>query len=304
VTPGPAYSVSKKRIYWWDGRLIRWLSRDGSQGSEVMDAGAQVGLQFAASPDDARMVITTVDFAKWPLHRVTWVEDVATRANKTMLFDADLPTDLTKLNGQGSAGWPWGWNQGRPVLYDHPLCVLFGGDQFIALDYPRVVDPATGSRLVTFPKCYGGSITSGGAFCTASFTARALDWYDWTGKQTQSYALPYDTVFCDSDLNPSGTRILAYCQNNIYTGSLPANTKTLQWLFGAGPSLPTEIQQPVFLRWLDDDLILESRTVSDPSGYRSSVYIWSLTRQAMVAGPISIPGWYNSTAPPPKRLLA
>jgi hypothetical protein len=302
LTPGPAYSVSKTRIYWWDGHLIRWLSRDGTQGSEVMDAGTQVGLQFAASPDDALMVITTVDFSKWPLHRVTWVEDVASHANKTILFDADLPTDLTKLNGQGSAGWPWGWHQGRPVLYDHPLCVLLGGDQFIALDYPRVVDPATGSRLLTFPKCYGGSITSGGAFCTASYTARTLDWYDWTGKQIQSYALPYDTVFCDSDLNPSATRVLAYCQNNIYTGSLPQNTKTLQWLFGAGPSLPSEIEQPRLLRWLDDDLVIESRTITP--GYSSSVYIWSLSRQTTVAGPITIPGWYNGTAPPPKRLLA
>jgi hypothetical protein len=167
-----------------------------------------------------------------------------------------------------------------------------------------VVDASTGNGLVTFPECYGGSITFGGAFCTSSFTARALDWYDWTGKKINSYPLPYDTVFCESDLNPSATRVLAYCQNNIYTGSLPPNTKTLQWLFGAGPSLPSDIQQPVFLRWLDDDLILESRTISDPSGYRSSVYIWSLSRQAAVAGPISIPGWYNGTAPPPARLLA
>jgi hypothetical protein len=292
------------RIYWWDGRLVRWLGRDGSQGSEVLEAGAQAGLEFAVSPDDARMVITTVDFAKWPLHRITWVEDVGTHANKSVLFDADLSTDLNKLNGQVSAGWPWGWHQGRPVLYDHPLCVLLGGDQLIALSYPRVVDPATGTRLLTFPECYRGSITAGGAFCTASYTAHALDWYDWNGKQIQSYALPYDTVFCDSDLNPSGTRVLAFCQNNIYTSSVPPDVKTREFLFGAGPPLPKDVAQTVLLRWLDDDLILESRTLSDPSGYRTSVLIWSLSRQAVVAGPIEIPGWYNGTAPPPTRLLA
>src|SRR5437899_709113 len=175
LTPGPAYSVSGTRIYWWDGRRIDWLGRDGSQGSEALDAGAQEGLEFSSSPDDLRLVITKVDFSKWPLHRVTWVEDVGTHANRVVLFDADLSTDLTKLNGEGSSGWPWGWHAGRPVLYDHPLCVLLGGDQFIALSYPRVVDPGTGGRLVTFPKCYGGSITAGGAFCTASFTAHSLD---------------------------------------------------------------------------------------------------------------------------------
>ncbi len=302
LTPGPAYSVSGNRIYWWDGRLIHWLGRDGSQGSEALDAGVQKGLEFAASPDDLRMVITTVDFSKWPLHRVTWVEDVGTHANRVVLYDADLSTDLTKLNGEGSAGWPWGWHAARPVLYDHPLCVLLGGDQFIALSYPRVVDPGTGNRLVTFPKCYGGSITAGGAFCTASFTAHSLDWYDWTGKQIQSDALPFDTESCDADLNPSGTRVLAFCQNNIYTDPA-ADNSTKEFLFGVGPALPGQIAQTVFLRWLDDDLVLESRTLSDPSGYRTSVTVWSLTRQSMVAGPVTIPGWYNGTAPPPTRLL-
>ncbi len=92
LTPGPAYSVSGNRIYWWDGRSINWLGRDGSQGSEALDAGVQRGLEFAVSPDDLRMVITTVDFSKWPLHRVTWVEDVGTRANRVVLFDAYQPT--------------------------------------------------------------------------------------------------------------------------------------------------------------------------------------------------------------------
>ncbi len=181
--------------------------------------------------------------------------------------------------------------------------MLLGGDQFIALSYPRVVDPGTGNRLVTFPKCYGGSITAGGAFCTASFTARSLDWYDWTGKQIQSYALPFETVSCDADLNPSGTRVLAFCQNNIYTDPAADNSPR-EFLFGAGPALPTKIALTAFLRWLDDDLVLESRTLSDPRGYRTSVTIWSLARQSMVAGPVTIPGWYNGTAPPPTRLLA
>jgi hypothetical protein len=307
LTPGPAYSVSKNRIYWWDGHMIRWLDRQGAQGSEVLDGGDKIGLEFAVSPDDTRIAITTVDFAKWPLHRMTWIEDVGTRANRSVLFDANLSTDANTLALGTSAGWPWSWQSGRPVLYDFPLCLLVGGDAFIALNYPRVVDPVTGTRLINFPKCYGGAITQGGIFCTSSFNARALDWYDWTGKQIKSWALPYDSFACDSDPSPSGIRVLAYCANS---GPVPPDVKTMQFLFGAGPSLPTGITQPVFLRWLDDDLVLETRSVSgDPAGYLSTVHVWSLSRQTEVAPPITIPGWYNrprqwfNPTPPPTRLV-
>jgi hypothetical protein len=309
LTPGPAYSVSKNRIYWWDGNMIRWLDRQGGQGSEPLVVGDKVGLQFAVSADDTRVVITTIDFAKWPLHRTTWIQDVSTGANKSVIFDADLSTDANNLAAGTSAGWPWGWQGGRPVLYDFPLCLLVGGDVFIALSSPRVVDPSTGTRLVNFPHCYGGAITAGGVFCTSSFNARSLDWYDWTGRLIKSYPLSYNTIACDSDLNPSGDRVLAYCQNNIYSGTLPPDVKTLQHLFGSGPSLPQALAQPVFLRWLDDDLVLESRSISDPVGYRTDVYIWSLSPQAMATGPITIPGWYNgprqwfNPRPPPTRLL-
>ena len=304
-TPGPAYSVSKDRIYWWDGHLLRWLDRQGSQGGEVLDAGSQVGLEFAVSPDDGRIVITTIDFAKWPLHRTTWIQDVGTGANKSVIFEADLSADANALAEGTSAGWPWGWQGGRPVLYDFPLCLLVGGDMFIALSNPRIVDPSTGIRLVTLPKCYGGAITSGGVFCTSSTHARALDWYDWTGKQVTSWALPYDTLACDTDRSPSGSRVLAYCANS---GPVPPDVKSLQFLYGGGPALPQGIAQPGFLRWLDDDLVLETRSVSDPAGYGSTVHIWSLSHQAEVAGPIAIPGWYNrprqwfNPAPPPTRL--
>ena len=309
LTPGPAYSVTNDRLYWWDGHLIRWLSRDGTQGSFAVEVGDQVGLEFATSPDDSRIVMTTIDFAKWPLHRTTWIEDAATRANKTVIFEADLSTDPSVLANGTSAGWPWSWQASRPVLYDFPLCLTLGGDQFIALSFPRVVDPSTGNRLVSLPKCYGAALTTGGGFCTASFTARSLDWYDWTGKQINSWALPQDTEACDADPNPSRSRVLAYCSYNIYRRASPGLISQ-QFLFGSGPSLPRGIAQPVSLRWLDDDLILESRTLSDPAGYRSAIYIWSLSRQAVVAGPITIPGWYNSprqwfrSAPPPTRLLA
>jgi hypothetical protein len=275
------------------------------QGSEPLAAGDQVGLQFAVSPDDRRTVITTIDFGKWPLHRITWIEDTGTRADRSVIFEADITVKADGMFDLGaSAGWPWGWQNDRPVLYDFPLCLVVGGDSFIALNYPRVVDPSTGTRIVTFPKCYGGSITSGGVFCTSSFQARALDVYDWTGKQVKSWPLPYETAACDSDPSPSGTRVLAYCGN-----SSPTDVTTRQWLFGAGPSLPIGILQPVFLRWLDDDLILETRTVSDPLAYGSAVHIWSLSRGAEVASTGLIPGWYNrprqwfNPTPPPSRLL-
>ena len=309
LTPGPAYSVTKDRIYWWDGHLIQWLSRDGSQGTESLDVGDQVALEFATSSDDSRIVFTTIDFGKWPLHRTTWLEEAVTRANKTVIFEADLSTDATVLAAGTSAGWPWGWLGSRPILYDFPLCLTLGGDQFIALSFPRVVDPATGNRLVSLPKCYGGALTSAGAFCTASFTAHALDWYDWSGKQVSSWTLPDDTIACDGDASPSLARALALCEYNIYTRKT-SGPITQQFLFGSGPALPSGIAQPMYLRWLDDDLILESRTVSDPAGYRSEIYVWSLSRQALAAGPVTVAGWYNrprqwlNSWPPPTRLLS
>ena len=301
--------MSADRIYWWDGSLIHWLSRDASQGNESLSVGDRMGLQFAASPDDRRMIITTIDFARWPLHRTTWIEDVATRANRAVIFDADLSTDTNALGDGTSAGWPWGWQNGRPVVYDFPLCLTLGGDQFIALSYPRVVDPATGTRLVNFPKCYGGAITWAGVFCTASFTAHALDWYDWTGKPAKSFTLPQDTIACDSDASPSASRILAFCDYNIYTRTTSGPISE-QFLFGSGAPLPQTIAQPAYLRWLDDDLVLESRTLTDSVQFRSEIYVWSVSRQVAVAGPITIPGWYNrprqwfNPTPPPIRLLS
>ena len=300
LTPGPAYSVSNDRVYWWDGHLIRWLSRDGSQGSEVMDTDSQVGLEFAVSPDDGRMVITTIDFGRWPLHRVTWIEDVATHDNKAVLFDGSLSTDTTMLFNEGPTGWPWGWHDGRPVLYEFIPCATLGGDQFFASYRPRLVDPSDGSTLVSFPECFGGTITPAGVFCTSSSTARSLDRYDWTGRQVAAYPLPFDTFACDSDVSPSGSRVLAYCLRNIYTDiASPARTATPArtslgkegplFLFGSGPALPTDIEQP-FLHWLTDDLIIESRSASSGSGL--DIYFWSLNRQAAAGGPIRIAGSY------------
>ena len=304
MVPGPAYSVSQDRIYWWDGRAIHWLSRDGSRGSESENPGSQVGLEFAASPDDSRMVITAIDFSRWPLHRATWVEDVGTHRNRVTLFDGNLPTDWNALDGEGSAGWPWGWHDGRPVLYDRALCATLGGDQFFALSYPRVVDPATGSRLLNFPKCYGGSITATGVLCTESFTARSLDWYDWTGKHVQSFSLPFDTVACNGDSNPSGNRVLAYCQNNIYTDTA-ANDSSKQFLFGAGPGLPSGIAKYSRVQWLTDDLVLEGAFLNNTADPRTSVTVWSLSKQSRILGPIVIPGWYggDSLYPPVTRLI-
>ena len=304
LTPGPAYSVTKNRIYWWDGHLVRWLDRNGTQGSEVLDAGPKAGLEFSVSPDDARTIITAIDFGKWPLHRTTWIEDVGTRANKVVIVN----TTLSNPAAVGSTGWPWGWQNGRPVLFDFPLCVTLGGDQWIGLSYPRVVDPTIGVTLVKFPKCYGGAITPGGIFCTASFVARALEMYDWTGKRVKSWALSRDTVACDGDPSPSGSRVLAYCEYNIYTQRLSGPT-TQQFLFGPGPALPKTLAQAQPLRWLDNDLMLETQTQNDGTN-QSAVYVWSLSRQAVVAGPIAIPGWYNvprqwfNAEPPPTRLLA
>jgi hypothetical protein len=204
-------------------------------------------------------------------------------------------------------GWPSRWHGGQPVVYDFPVCALQGGDVFIAANHPRVVDSSTGSRVVNFPRCYGGAITPRGVFCTSSFSARTLDWYDWTGKQVKAWPLPEDTIACDSDPSPSGSRLLAFCQYNIYTRT-SSGPITQQFLFGPGPSLPQSLAQPAFLRWLDDDLVLESRIVGDAVAPRSDIYIWSLSRKAVAAGPITIPGWYDKPvqwfypAPPPTRL--
>jgi hypothetical protein len=247
-------------------------------------------MEFSVSPDDARIVITEIDFKKSPLHRTTWIEDVGTHTHKSVLFDADLTAE-----NKTSTGWPWGWHGLNPILYDYPLCVVVGGDQFFALNHPRVVDPATGNRLVSFPDCYGGTITVGGVFCTISpsasdnpFTARALDWIDWTGKQVTQWPLPYQTVACNSDLNPSQTTVLASCQANIYTQPAGTDTHQHEFVFGPGPQLPAGIaNDPV--RWLDNDLVLVPGSRATGAVYTTTVAIWSLSRQQQVAGPVDVP---------------
>ena len=315
LTPGPAYSVTNDRIYWWDGRLIHWLSRDGTQGREALAIGNEVGLQFATTPDDSRIVFTTVDFARWPLRRTTWIEDAVTRANKTVIFDGDLSTNQNVLMRGTSASWPWGWHGSSPVVYDFPLCMTLGGDQLISLSHPRVVDPSTGFTLVAFPECYGASITTAGVLCTTAprvagnpFTARTLTWFAWSGSVSRSFALPYDTELCDSDVSPSASRVLAHCERNRYTDPHGASI-TPQLVFGNGPAIPRGMQYPTSLRWLDDDLVLESRSLTDPSGYWSGIYVWSLRKQTVVAGPVRLPGRYVfprqqfNPWPPPTRLL-
>ena len=84
---------------------------------------------------------------------------------------------------------------------------------------------------------------------------------------------------------------------------------TQQFVFGPGPAVPKALAQAQPLRWLDNDLVLETQTQNDGTN-QSAVYVWSLSRQAVVAGPIAIPGWYNvprqwfNAEPPPTRLLA
>jgi len=294
--------VSSNRAYWWDGTRLRWIDRGGSIGSADLSVPDQVAVEFAVSPDDTRIVITEIDFRKSPLHRTTWVEDLGSHAHKSVLFDAVLSGgNIT------SAGWPWGWHAGNPVLYDYPLCITGGGDQFFALNHPRVVDPATGNQLVTFPDCYGGTITDGGVFCTTSpsasdnpFTARALDWIDWSGKQIRRWPLPYQTVACQSDLKPAHTTILANCQPNIYAQPAGADTHQREIVFGTGPQLPAGIANyPV--RWLDNDLVLvpgqrATGAVSSDSYcpgcplYANTIAVWSLNSQKQVANPVDVPG--------------
>jgi hypothetical protein len=286
LTPGPATSVTANSIYWWDGANLRWIDRGGTQFNSALTVPSQVGIEFAVSPDDTRIAITEIDFRKSPLHRTTWVEDLGTHAHRSVLFNADL----TSATNQ-SPGWPWGWHGGNPVLYDFPLCVIRGGDQYFALNHPRLVDTG-GNRLVSFPECYGGTVTEAGVLCTRSFTARALDWLDWSAKQVAEWPLPFSTVSCDSDLNPAQTRVLASCQPNIYTGNPPGTgTGPKTFLFGSGPKLPGAIASPgQNVHWLDNDLVLAGNVRYVAPGYVTTVVIWSLSLQKQVAAPVDVPG--------------
>jgi hypothetical protein len=288
LTPGPARSVSANRAYWWNGSELRWLDRSGNQGGTAFKVPDQVGIEFAVSPDDSRIVITEIGFGKLSLHRTTWIEDLGTHLHKVVLFDADL----TSANNE-AAGWPWGWRGPDPVLYDFPTCVAgLGGDQFFALNHPRVVDHITGNRLVSFPECYGGTITDGGAFCTSSFTARTLDWFGWDEKLIKQFPLLLQTVACDSDLNPAKTSVLASCQPNIYTQQSPVannNNGPRQYQFGSGPQLPVAIANaPV--RWLDDDLLLAPGYRAAGSAWIHTMAIWSLTSQKQLVAPVDVLG--------------
>jgi hypothetical protein len=294
LTPGPPTSVSADRAYWWDGSKLRWLDRDGSTNAVDLQISDQAVMEFSVSPDDQRVAVTEIVFARSPLHRTTWIENLGTHAHRSVLFDGDINAEVNS-----PTGWPWGWHAGYPILYDYPLCAVTGGDQFFALNHPRVVDPATGSRLVNFPQCYGGSITGAGAFCTSSFTARTLDWYGWDGRLIRQWSLPYETLACNSDISPSQIVVVANCQPNIYTQSPGETVRQRVFVFGAQQPIPVALSDSGF-HWLDDDLVLvmgsrKTGFVGDPNCatcpiYTNTVAIWTLSEGKRVVGPIDVAG--------------
>ncbi len=273
--------TSADRAYWWDGVSIRWLDASDRTGvaAELL-TGPDQRVGFAVSSDDRRIVITEITYSAWPLHRTTWVEDLGTHANRTALFDGSVTGQVLPT------GWPIGWHQGFPVLFDSVVCTQGGGPGLADKYDFRLVDPKSGSRVVDFGVCRGGDVAVGGVLCPAG--DGSLQSLDWAGVSRATFSQPNPGGYCAMSLSQNAAMVLAECLTNG-----PGQD---QFLPGSGRSLPSAIAHATELVWMDDDHLLVS-DLSAPGQFS----IWSVSEQRLVSGPMALPApteWYQGAKVP------
>jgi len=138
-------STSASRVYYLDGDTdVHYLRADGTSGAvTTIKLGPHQVAAFAVSPDDHRIAVSILDFARYPVGTRLYVENL------------DGTDHLELFSSTTVMEWPAGWHQGKLVMalgVNVPPQNAFEG--FARGRGYHVVDAASGNRL--FSVCDGG----------------------------------------------------------------------------------------------------------------------------------------------------
>jgi WD40 repeat protein len=240
----PVVSASDSRVYFLDGDTdVRFLDRDGSQGSAAHVAGGvHVESAFAVSPDDRRIAVATFDTSADPATMRLSVEDLAGGADRR---DLPAPTD--------AAMWPIGWRAGALVLAlgsaptrnvaDNPYGTFAGYS---------LVDAETGLRLAGIDCDPTGTLTPAGTACLGGTSTLAVA--DFSNRVRGLESAAGGSSIVSAAESPDGARV-AYC---CATGQLQL------WDLGTGSVRGLGAAGGQSFGWVDGTRLL----VADPSGQR------------------------------------
>src|SRR5438445_3187337 len=142
-------SASRTRLYYLNGGSeVRFLAPDGTTGTVTRIAvGASEQAGFAVSPDETSLAVAIFSY--------TWASGPPASAtyNGMRLYVEDLHGGghhVDIFSSTTVAEFPIGWTGGRLILAvsEPGCCPSEPGNPYDASSY-HVVDPATGTRLVT-----------------------------------------------------------------------------------------------------------------------------------------------------------
>jgi hypothetical protein len=136
----PVTSTTSSRVYYLDGDSdIRYLAATGQIGTAYHIAMTPKQLAgFAVTPDDRRIAVTLIDYAKEPSRMSLFIDDLA-GGHRVEIFSSSTVYE-----------WPVGWHQGHLVLAVSPIAfVQNAGDWFMGSRGFHIIDPASGNRLET-----------------------------------------------------------------------------------------------------------------------------------------------------------
>lgn len=166
----PETSVSATRVYFLDGEAdLKSLTPAGKVAQvRHLDVVANSNVAFSVSPDDHRIAVAIISYAKTasgPAFSLRlYAEDLA-GGNRTEVFSSN-----------SVAAWPVGWRAGDVVLAIGQPGVFTGFNPYGAVEY-HLVNPASWTRRATLTCSFGPIVAAG----TACWKPSTLGRQDWSG---------------------------------------------------------------------------------------------------------------------------
>jgi hypothetical protein len=197
-------SASRTRLYYLNaGSEVRFLAPNGTSGTVTRIAlGGTEQAGFAVSPDDASIAVAIFSYTPLPDGSYKgmrlYVEDLNGGGHHADIFSSTTVAEF-----------PVGWTSGRLIVAvsEPKCCPAEPGNPYDASSY-HVVDPATGTRLVTLCDNSAGPegpIEPIGAICFHPAQAPTYQRWD-AGPFDAPAAIPNPDQFPNA-VSPDGTRV-------------------------------------------------------------------------------------------------
>jgi hypothetical protein len=284
----PWHSATRKRLYYLDGTLVRFIGPGKVTGTVTNIAlGEFEQAAFSVSPDDQRIAVSVLSYA--PV-----IPSISYSYKGMRLYVEDLSGGghhVDIFTSATVAEFPIGWTGGRLVMaVSIPVCCNTPEtnqqiNPYAATSY-HVVDPATGNRLSSLCESSSGPegpVGSSGVICLTA--GGPPKFQRWDGSLFgPPAAVPNPSQYLNA-LSPDGTRVAV--------GGIPIRT--------LGPSgANTSLRESGYVfGWLDVDRIVFGRAGSNGFAGSNSFSVLDLKSGASIDLPVGRDrGIYLGTFPP------